>query len=79
MRLTGLPGEKLWAELREKCGNSITEVYNHFLYKLTDDERNAVRPCLNLTLLLIWALAEPRGEQDGTRWTVDYVTKRVLG
>ena len=73
------PGQDLWLRVREVCGGSTTAMYHHFLYELNDEKRDTIRPFLNLTHLLIWALAVPRGEMDGTRWSVDFVTKRVLG
>ena len=72
-----LTGQELWSKVREKYP-SATDTFRYFFYEMTDEERALVRPYLNLTLLLIWALAEPRGVK-GAQWTVDQVTKRVLG
>jgi hypothetical protein len=77
-KLTDSDSLRKWKELTEKVGGSTTAIYNYFLYVMTDEERDEMRQYLNLTHLLIWALAEQRGDAKGL-WTKDYVTKRVLG
>tara|TARA_R110000868_G_scaffold20654_2_gene87080 strand:- start:383 stop:577 length:195 start_codon:yes stop_codon:yes gene_type:complete len=62
-----------WLNLLKLGGGTRVGAYRHFLFELTDQERDDTRDQVGITTLLIWALSETRS------LSVEEINRRVLG